>query len=196
MTIHVANIVAEFLKEIKKGFNKVKWLELYNETQTEPYEGEQTQEQFEEHMKNYAIFVAHADLYGEESLSSYDEENDYRTTEISWGSFERDFTAELQKRLGDDVQIEYRSGCHEWECIRTPGYSYIKEQEDEKDKYTMRVNGHAVGLIVQACRDVKNGVESESLQKMAEKDGKSVDQMKRKLKNLAFNVLVRYGNLI
>lgn len=156
MTIHVANTVAEFLKEIKNGFNGVQWVELYNETQTGPHEGEQTQEEFEEWISGYAIFVAHADLYGDDL--SYDDDNEYVETEFYWGKFENDFTKELQKRLGDDVKIEFRSGCNEWECQRITGYSASESNEVPVEL----IYGCTKSQITNACTDLQIKIDTGS----------------------------------
>jgi hypothetical protein len=140
MTIHVANTVAAFISELKQKitFNGVRFAELYDETPTAPEPDEQTQEQFDKLIEGYAIFVAYPDLY----IDGFDcDDNEYISKPvISWKKFESDFANELQKRLGDDVKIEYKDHPHEYECVRTLGYSYAKEQN--KERLTLKVREH------------------------------------------------------
>lgn len=192
--IHVANTVAEFIKELKtKGnFNGVRFVELYNTTQTEPYEGEETQEEFEKRIEGHASFVAHADLYGDDFQ---DEDTEYNERTVDWGKYETDFENELRKRLGDDVTIEYRSGCNEYECIRVEGYSHKKAQETEAEKRVLKVDGYPVKKIVAACKNLSD-LNSAEVIEMASLMDVQLAMVKEPLKELAIKVLAKYGQLI
>lgn len=191
MTIHVADTISKFIKELKdKGdFKGVRFVELYDETNRKHDLDEQTKEEFDKSLEDYACFVAHPDLYWDDYNSC--DSNEYINTITDWGKFQSDFEQELRNRLGDDVIIEHRSPCNEYECIRKEGYSYNKTQE----KYILKIDKYPVKMIVNACKNIDD-ITSEPVIEMAKLLEVSPLDVKNHLMKLSFDVLIKYGQLI
>jgi hypothetical protein len=79
--------------------------------------GELNPWQFEAWRGSYICLICQPDFPMDHSGG---EENEYveRSFCVNETKFYADLTAELQDRMGDDVGIEFRKGCFEFECIR------------------------------------------------------------------------------
>lgn len=113
---HIQNEAAAMIADWKKnGFNGVSFVECYMEpTKWEDWEGDgRTREEYESFIEDYAVFVAHPDLYSDRELSSK-----YENVEVDWFGFERELKAEMRRRLGDDIMISHFKDCNEYEIQR------------------------------------------------------------------------------
>lgn len=97
------------------GFNDVPFIECYLEpTRWEDFEADgRSRDDFEKTISDYAIFVAHPDLY-----IDLTEESQYHSTEVDWNGFTNDVITEIKRRVGEDVSVKHYSGCHEYEVQR------------------------------------------------------------------------------
>jgi hypothetical protein len=118
--IHLEDAATAMLSEWKAaGFNGVKFIACYMELSrlddwiSDYGDSEETRQKFEAHRRDYAIFVAHPNLSYEDSCDS-----PYVSVTVELGAFDSDLMKEIHRRLGDDVDIRYRAGCHEYEVIR------------------------------------------------------------------------------
>jgi hypothetical protein len=117
--IHVEEEATKLIAEWKaNGFNGVHMVDCYMEPcRWDDWEGDgKTREEFEAFRAGYACFVAAPDLWP--GFSSYQDDSPYSKREIDWFGCYDDMIAEIKKRLGDDVVVNHRSGCNEFECQR------------------------------------------------------------------------------
>lgn len=115
---HVEDECAKLVSEWKsKGFNGIRFVECYMQpSRWEDFEAdERTREEFDDWRSRYACFVAHPDLYNDFGRRGG---NPYAKSEIDWFGCYEDLKREIRKRCGDDVQINHRSGCKEFEVER------------------------------------------------------------------------------
>lgn len=111
---HIQNETTKLVEEWKQhGFNGVSFIECYMEqTKWEDWESDgRTREEFDKFVENYAIFIAHPDLYN----IFFEQTNKYESVQIDWSKFEKDIKAEIKRRLGDDIKIKHNRNCHEYE---------------------------------------------------------------------------------
>lgn len=199
-TIHLRETAKEFIKEAKKnGFKGVRLtnLVLYG-SDTNEYNDEMTDEEYQNHIRNYVIFSAEYDLEAE-SFSYDDDDNEYVSTEYDYCGFENDLIDHLQKMFGDDVQISHNERTGEFECTRVDGYSAKAELEK---LMTRSYYGICSKLLRAACQEIHNKTEdTPNLLKIAElkslgtrtPDGQltpdSLKKVKRYVKNALVNII-------
>jgi len=111
--INIKEHARKLMKDWRKnGFNGVR-VSIEDETTDEPEEGEQTVEEKAEFDRNYSIFTVEPRF-----PVRFDEDSPYvkvvNTEDQFWGDFEK----MLQIEFGDDVKINFYSGCNEFEIIR------------------------------------------------------------------------------
>lgn len=115
--IHVEREAAKLIEEWKsKGFNGIRFIDCYMQpTSWEDFESDgKTREEYEQWIQGYACFVAHPDIYDDFGFRG----NPYAKTGVDWGQCFSDMIAAIKQRLGDDIDVQHRSGCHEFECFR------------------------------------------------------------------------------
>lgn len=120
---HVEEGVAEILKEIRaKGFNGVRFegIEQSFQDRDEWVSDGRSLDEFEEFRSNYACFTM------DPIVEFVDDATKYCGDSFDHGQLEFDLKAMFRSRLGGQLSIEYRSGCSEWEVIR----SHEKPRDD------------------------------------------------------------------
>jgi hypothetical protein len=129
MKNNLSAIARELLATIKeKGFNGVhpSQISVVNEEMDRKEIVDDLEEltgaQFDEWTSNYAVFVIEVDLYPHgavqlENMPPY-VSADFDGLHLDEDGFHRDLLKFIQDKMGDDVNIAFRSGCSEYECIR------------------------------------------------------------------------------
>jgi hypothetical protein len=116
---NISKEISKLLEEWKSnGFNGVNFIEIYKEdvNSLEDFISDgKSEKDYLENEKNYAIFIAHPDLYDD---FDRDYGCKYKTVEIDWHSMFDDMEKEIKKRVGSDVTINHHPMCHEFEIIR------------------------------------------------------------------------------
>ncbi len=115
MTIHIQNAAQQMIDEFNKhGFNGVRFEDCRMELPRldDWLNDGRTEDEFNAWIAGYACFIL---------LPITDTprgETKYNVSYFDGGSFEADLEAEMRRRFGDDVTINYSEGCHEYEVIR------------------------------------------------------------------------------
>lgn len=102
--VHAADRAAELIALMRKdGFNGV-WFDEVSQYRPEREEDEQTEEEYQEWMRDYACFCLLPDLY-----CDYDSGNGYATVEVDFYSFYDDLEAFILEFFGPGFEIISRS---------------------------------------------------------------------------------------
>lgn len=116
--IHIQNAATQMIDEFKKsGFNGVR----FDDCRMEParlkdwLSDGKTEDEFNAFVEGYACFILTPITYMPSGDTKYD------VSYFDESKFEADLEAEMRRRFGDDVIINYSDGCHEYEIIRKGG---------------------------------------------------------------------------
>lgn len=119
--IHLTNAATAMVDEWRRnGFNGVRFHKCEMETNPRE-EDEQSEQQYQDFIRDYAIFIADPDL----EPHWHDRLDPYHSHTVHHDEFIDDLCDEIAKHCGTGVTISHQPHCHEFEVVRRHSISLV-----------------------------------------------------------------------